>query len=101
MAELIYKGMLKNCYAGDFRMDGKTPCMATYESIRKMIDIQPTTTEAEIRAKAIDEFAERLKELFKYESAWGKTEYHKRFVIDISKIDELAEEMRGVKNETN
>lgn len=51
---------------------------------------------AEERNKAIDEFAERLKELFKYESAWGKTEYHKRFVIDISKIDELAEEMRGV-----
>ena len=25
----------------------------------------------------------------------GKTEYHKRFVIDISKIDEIAEEMRG------
>ena len=26
----------------------------------------------EIRNKAIDEFAERLKELFKYESAWGQ-----------------------------
>ena len=46
-------------------MDGKTPCMATYESIRKMIDIQPTTTEAEIRAKAVDEFAEVLKERLK------------------------------------
>jgi len=65
MAELIYKGVLKNCYAGDFRMDGKTPCTATYASIRKMIDIQPTTTESEIRAKAIDEFAEKLKWEFK------------------------------------
>ena len=45
--------------------------------------------------KAIDEFAERLEELFKYESAWGKTEYHQRLVIDISEIYRIAEEMRG------
>ena len=51
--------------------------------------------EAEIRAKAIDEFAEKLKELFKYESAWGETQYYQRLVIDISKIDEIAEQLKG------
>ena len=50
--------------------------------------------------KAIDEFAEALKELFKYESAWHKTMYHQRFVIDIDKIDEIAEQMKaGGENE--
>ena len=51
--------------------------------------------EQESRTKAVDEFAERLEELFKYESAWGKTEYHQRLVIDISEIYRIAEEMRG------
>ena len=49
----------------------------------------------EIRAKAIDEFAEQIKELFKYESAWYKTMYHQRLVIDIGKIDEIAEQMKA------
>lgn len=49
----------------------------------------------EVRNKAIDEFAEKLKELFKYESAWGETQYYQRLVIDISKIDEIAEQLKG------
>lgn len=48
-----------------------------------------------VRNNAIDEFAEALKELFKYESAWHKTMYHQRFVIDIDKIDEIAEQMKA------
>lgn len=67
-----------------------------YCGIVATIDEQPTITEAEIRAKAIDEFAERMKELFKYESAWGNTQYRQRFAIDISKIDEIAEQMKEV-----
>ena len=43
----------------------------------------------------IDEFAERIKELFKYESAWGETLCHQRFVVDISKINEIVEQLKG------
>jgi hypothetical protein len=43
---------------------------------------------------AVDEFAEKLKELFKYESAWSETQYYQRLVIDISKIDEIVEQMK-------
>lgn len=62
-------------------------------------DCEMTTLE-DYRDKVIDEFAERIKELFKYESAWYKTMYHQRLVIDIGKIDEIAEQLKaGVKNE--
>jgi hypothetical protein len=38
---------------------------AFFEEVLEVITEQPTTTEAEIRAMAIDEFAERCKELVK------------------------------------
>lgn len=91
MAELIYKGELLT----RIRLNYNNHQNISAGAIKDMIDTTSTTTEAEIRAKAIDEFAEKLKELFKYESAWGETQYYQRLVIDISKIDEIAEQLKG------
>lgn len=71
------------------------------EDMQKMVDEKVAQIELdiqEIRNKAIDEFAEQIKELFKYESAWYKTMYHQRLVIDIDKIDEVAQHMKAGDN---
>lgn len=108
MAELIYKENIKNCYIADVRLDGKTPCSATYMSIRKMIDIQPTVTEEEIRAKAIDEFTEKLYEKTDLEcNQYFDNDYSSNnrepmyLCSDINRIiQEVAEQMKaGVNNE--
>ena len=43
----------------------------------------------EIRSKTIDEFVERIKEVYPFT------------ILELEQLDELAEEMRGVKNEAN
>lgn len=91
MAELIYKNEILT----RIRLNYNNYQNVSAGVIKDMIDTTSTTTEADIRAKAIDEFAEKLKELFKYESAWGETQYYQRLVIDISKIDEIAEQLKG------
>ena len=55
--------------------------------IREWIDSQPTTTEAEIRAKAIDDFAEKLKESFTFTNYFEGKCFKEH-------IDKLAEQLK-------
>ena len=60
-------------------------------SVLRIIDEQPTTTEAEIRAKAINEFAEKLHDLCGVEIG----EYQYTDLLHESWIDEIAEQLKG------
>ena len=53
-----------------------------------MLDDMPTVTEAEIRAKAIEEFAEKIKSDFTF------TDYFAGMCFK-DKIDEIAEQLKG------
>ena len=61
------------------------------------------STEKEIRAKVIDEFAERLQD--KVESFQAKINGFKADVLTLDYfvefVDEIAEELKGVRNEVN
>lgn len=63
MAELIDKGALME----KLKRTSVFECVrnSANKNVFEIIGDMPTTTEAEIRAKAIDEFAERCKELVK------------------------------------
>lgn len=94
MAELISKSALvkaiKNstCHWAE-RMWKQVVC--------DVISNQPTTSEAEIRAKAIDEFAERLQD--KVESFQAEINGFKADVLTLDYfvefVDEIAEELKG------
>lgn len=59
----------------------------SFETLEDVITSQPTTTEAEIRNKAIDEFAEWIKSEFKTEIQCSDEE--------LTWIDEAAEQLNG------
>ena len=61
---------------------------AFFEEVLEVITEQPTTTEAEIRAKAIDEFAERLKAKCSVGSVFVGCEIRRM-------VDKLAEQLKG------
>lgn len=74
-----------------------------FKEILDMIEAQPSTTEAEIRAKAIDEFAELLKKAairgaFEYKpdkkAPWRKELVYCK-VVGTRKIDEIAKRLKG------
>jgi len=81
---------------GDFvEMERVNNECAAYRMLKLMLDDMPTTTEAEIRAKAIGEFAKALKErckrnfmAFDYQS------------VSVSEINRIAEELKKKSNET-
>lgn len=58
----------------------------TIECLEKAL----TTSEAEIRARVIDEFAERLHELCGFEDGF----YQYPFLLHESRIDEIASQMK-------
>ena len=102
MAELIDKGALLEQYGlkdatkyGNKDAEQQAHSYSTlmlYE-IADMIDDMPTVTEAEIRNKAIDEFAEKIKE-------WQKEVYaNDRYVGELDflfkHIYEIAEQLKG------
>lgn len=80
MAELIDKRSALNALSsasyGNF----------CYVTARNAIDCVPTTTESEIRAMAISEFAERIKNEFKTEIQCTDDE--------LTWIDEIAEQLK-------
>ena len=57
------------------------------KSVLRIINEQPTTTEAEIRAKAIDEFAEKLKKSFTFTNYFAGKCFNEH-------IDKLAEQLK-------
>ena len=57
------------------------------KSVLRIINEQPTTTEAEIRAKAIDEFAEKLKKSFTFTNYFEGKCFNEH-------IDKLAEQLK-------
>ena len=57
------------------------------KSVLRIVDEQPTTTEAEIRAKAIDEFAEKLKKSFTFTNYFAGKCFNEH-------IDKLAEQLK-------
>ena len=61
MAELIDKGALMKDIVGRFGCRPYIEVGNKCEYVHTILDEQPTVTEAEIRAKAIDEFAEKMK----------------------------------------
>lgn len=81
MAELIDKEVLRE----KFNNTGKVGM--SHISIDKIIRDMPTTTEAEIRAKAIDEFADKLKRNFRDIGAFTGYEVKRE-------IDEIAEQLK-------
>lgn len=66
-------------------------------TLGEVIDKQPTTTEAEIRAKAIDEFAEKLNK--KITDFVLEHQSQLTFVSGVSTgwkfVDEIAEQLKG------
>jgi len=65
MAELIDKGALVELFE-DKMFNSEIMCpIIKLADVLEILEEQTPTTEAEIRAKAIDEFAERCKELVK------------------------------------
>jgi len=67
MAELIVKKALIDKFEEVKWKCDKLSDVAEITGVQAVIDAFPTTTEAEIRAMAIDEFAEKLIALFCYE----------------------------------
>ena len=88
MAELIDKQMVINTVA-------KTTTGGYFSRAIEKVDQLPTTTEAEIRNRAIDEFAEKLSMHF---ADWqlAETDYDIRYTIDsaISAVDEIADQLK-------
>ena len=84
MKELIDKGSIFR--DGVFLIDTNNPTASFGEMINR-INNAPTTTEAEIRAKVIDEFAEKLKERFRWDSLYNKG-------YAISEINKIAEQLK-------
>lgn len=97
MAELIDKNEVKEIFPD------KGEGSWTYNVTAKAyIDSLPTTTESEIRAKAIDEFAELLKKAairgaFEYKpdkkAPWRKELVYCK-VVGTRKIDEIAKQLK-------
>ena len=97
MAELIDKGALLEQYGlkdatkyGNKDAEQQAHSYSTlmlYE-IADMIDDMPTVTEAEIRNKAIDEFAEKIKSEIR-NCSWQFSR------LEESTVDEIAEQLKG------
>lgn len=93
MAELIDKGAFIEDIKTEIvnlAMDGLKGTPRDRSELYGMIDRineQPTTTESEIRAKAIEEFAEWIKSEFKTEIQCSDEE--------LTWIDEAAEQLKG------
>ena len=87
MAELIDKGALINQLRNE-----NIPFNADINSI---IIMQPVVTEAEIRNKAIEEFAEKLKDFIAKQVE--DAEYYDDCFCEIyqSEVDEIAEQLKG------
>ena len=104
MAELIDKGALLEQYGlkdatkygnKDAKQQAHSYSTLMLYEIADMIDDMPTVTEAEIRNKAITEFAERLKKEISYR--YGTREIngdYKPKEKTLTVIDEIAEQMR-------
>lgn len=95
MAELINKNLLMEELHSIFEGDADLRKDYEYMGIDDFIRSMPTTTEAEIRAKAIEEFAKALKErckrnfmAFDYQS------------VSVWEINRIAEELKKNSNET-
>jgi len=91
MAELIdKKSVLKDIASWAIGGNPEEPEMVRIDeivtAIGSSIDELPTTTEAEIRNKAIDEFTEEVKKLIK--------KYYKVCPFGYTDIDEIAEQMK-------
>ena len=85
MAELIDKGVLINQLRNE-----NIPFNADINSI---IIMQPTVTEAEIRAKAIDEFVKEIKD---WQEDIHDNEYDAdKFDFAFERIYEIAEQLKG------
>ncbi len=111
MAELIDKGALVNSlknginmtiefmnnngadkYNGGFdRLFGQLNALRSYKGI---VEDMPTTTEAEIRAKAIDEFAERVKSYVDCGHLCNPTELRWSDLTIETMIDTIAEQLK-------
>lgn len=107
MAELIDKGALYNKVAELEEMarnrvldtPTNSPCYMRYVSqmnerteLKHLIADTPTVTEAEIRNKAIDEFAEKLKDKSTFLKSLQNDYYG--YVCE-EEIDEIAEQLKG------
>lgn len=89
MAELIDKGALLEQYGlkdatkygnKDAKQQAHSYSTLMLYEIADMIDDMPTVTEAEIRAKAIDEFAEKIRPLL--------------YGMQLKYFDEIAEQLK-------
>ena len=91
MAELIDKSAIFP--NGEFLVDENNPMASVGELINRISNL-PTVTEAEIRNKAIDEFAEKILEnAYDYECMRWSNDVMIR--IWESTIDEIAEQLKG------
>ena len=94
MAELIDKGALIEEL--HHMIDGDAEFLEDYEymGIDDCIRSMPTTTEAEIRNKAIEEFAERLKPIIDEKiKGWTNSDDLRRWCERA--VNEIAEQMKG------
>lgn len=87
MAELIDKGALYDAMTEEYLKHYAGDVANSFTIAMQMVQNQPTVTESEIRAMAIDEFAEKLKEAF---FVLDKYDGHK---IKIE-IDYVAEQLK-------
>lgn len=102
MAELIKKSELvekiweRHDYIGKHPYDyeNNTEVNDELEEIVSMANGLPTVTEAEIRAKAIDEFAERLKDFIVKQVEDAESSNDLCTEIFQSEIDEIAEQLK-------
>ncbi len=95
MAELIDKNAIHfRCRYGGDCQGGIEQCFKCLDYVCDAEDIQdmPTVTEAEIRAKAIDEFAEKLKKDLDIKYCFGGIDSKFKF---FDTIDEIAEQLKG------
>ena len=90
MAELIDKNVLIE-YIKTQKEGNEYMCRLCLDAMCEIVDDQPATTEAEIRAKAIDEFAEKLHELCGMEIG----DYQYPDILHESRIDEIVEQLKG------
>ena len=93
MAELIDKGALYDAMTEEYKKHyAGTGKGYDFTIAMQMVQNQPTTTEAEIRAKAIDEFAEKIRD-------WQKEVYtNDRYAGELDflfkHIYEIAEQLK-------
>ena len=97
MAELIIKKELLT----RIRLNYNNHQNVSAGAIKDMIDTTPTTTEAEIRAKAIDEFAEKFKthcDKMKHDE-WNRharpLSWENAYEQFKDEIDYIAEQLKG------